>query len=89
MGDSPVQLAMLELTRTLTEDGIPHAVAGAMALNEHGYMRATIDVDVLITVTDSTVSNNCISGADTSRSFRQQRCPGRSKRREHRLLDRR
>ena len=49
MGDAPVQLAMVELSRELKEAGIPHAIVGAMALNEYGYQRVTSDVDVLLT----------------------------------------
>ncbi len=49
MGDAPVQLAMVELSRELKEAGIPHAIVGAMALNEYGYQRVTSDVGVLLT----------------------------------------
>lgn len=49
MGEAPVQLAMVELSRELKEAGIPHAIVGAMALNEYGYQRVTSDVDVLLT----------------------------------------
>jgi hypothetical protein len=49
MGHSEVQLAMRQLGQLLEELGIPHAIIGAMALNEYGYVRATTDVDVLIT----------------------------------------
>jgi hypothetical protein len=49
MGHSEVQLAMRQLGQVLEELGIPHAIFGAMALNEYGYVRATTHVDVLIT----------------------------------------
>lgn len=48
MGEASVQQAMLELTKALRDDGIPHAIVGAMALNEYGYQRVTVDVDVLL-----------------------------------------
>lgn len=48
-GTAPVQLALRKITKVLDEAHIPYAVAGAMALNEHGHRRATIDVDILIT----------------------------------------
>ena len=41
--------AALALARRLDAAGIPYAVAGAMALNAHGYERVTSDVDVLMT----------------------------------------
>lgn len=49
MGTDPVHEAMYKLARTLDEMGVPYAIAGAMALNEYGYRRATVDVDVLLT----------------------------------------
>ncbi len=49
MGEAPVQLAMRRLAARLDELGIPYALVGAMALNEYGYKRVTVDVDVLMT----------------------------------------
>jgi hypothetical protein len=49
MGTDAVHHAMAKLTQTLDELGVPYAVVGAMALNEYGYRRATVDVDVLLT----------------------------------------
>ena len=49
MGDADVQQARFKLARLLDEAGIPYAVVGAMALNEYGYRRVTVDVDVLLT----------------------------------------
>lgn len=49
MGDADVQHALLKLARLLDEARIPYAVLGAMALNEYGYQRVTVDVDVLLT----------------------------------------
>ena len=49
MGDADVQRALERLTRTLAEKDIPYAIIGAMALNEWGYRRVTVDVDVLLT----------------------------------------
>ncbi len=47
-GEAAVQRAMKRLCRLLDERGIPYAVIGAMALNEWGYRRVTVDVDVLL-----------------------------------------
>ena len=49
MGEADVQRALEKLTRCLEEQGIPYAIVGALALGEHGYRRATVDVDVLVT----------------------------------------
>jgi len=49
MGEADVQHALLKLARLLDEAHIPYAVLGAMALNEYGYRRVTIDIDVLLT----------------------------------------
>jgi len=49
MGESEVQKALQKVCAALDADGIPYAVAGAMALNAHGYRRVTTDVDLLLT----------------------------------------
>jgi hypothetical protein len=49
MGRSPVHQAAEAIARILTEEGVDFAIAGALALNEHGVLRATEDVDILIT----------------------------------------
>lgn len=49
MGDADVQRAARKLARVLEEAGIPYAIVGALALNEAGYRRVTVDVDVLLT----------------------------------------
>jgi len=49
MGVADVQKAMRKLVAAFDELGIPYAIVGAMALNEYGYRRVTVDVDVLLT----------------------------------------
>jgi hypothetical protein len=49
MGEADVHQALERLARVLDEKGIPYAVIGAMALNEWGYRRVTVDIDVLLT----------------------------------------
>jgi hypothetical protein len=49
VGEADVQRALERLARLLDEKGIPYAVIGAMALNEWGYRRVTVDVDILVT----------------------------------------
>ncbi len=49
MGEADVQKALEKLVQLLDAHGIPYAIVGAMALNEFGYQRTTVDVDVLLT----------------------------------------
>lgn len=49
MGTADVHRAMRKLVAALDELGIPYALVGAMALNEYGYRRVTVDVGVLLT----------------------------------------
>jgi hypothetical protein len=49
MGDDPVHVTLRKIASRLDELGVPYAVAGAMALNAHGFRRATLDVDMLVT----------------------------------------
>lgn len=49
MGKAKVQEALAKVTRLLEEDGIPYALIGALALNDYGYERVTVDVDLLLT----------------------------------------
>jgi hypothetical protein len=49
MGASDVHVALDRVARKLDELGIPYAICGGLAVNAHGHMRATIDVDVLLT----------------------------------------
>jgi hypothetical protein len=49
MGEAPPQKAMRKIAAVLEEEKIPYAVAGALALNQHGYQRLTVDLDLLMT----------------------------------------
>jgi hypothetical protein len=49
MGEADVHRALERLAGILEEKGIPYAVIGALALNEWGYRRVTVGVDVLLT----------------------------------------
>lgn len=49
MGEAEVHKALERLVGILDSLGISYAVVGAMALNEFGYQRTTVDVDVLLT----------------------------------------
>ncbi len=49
MSKSPVHQAADEIARHLEEAGIDYAIAGALALGVHGFVRATEDVDIIVT----------------------------------------
>jgi hypothetical protein len=48
MGQGDVQVALERFARALDEMDIPYAIVGALALNEWGYRRATVDINVLL-----------------------------------------
>jgi hypothetical protein len=49
MRESDVHRTLDKVTRLLDAEGIAYALIGALALNEHGYQRTTVDVDLLLT----------------------------------------
>lgn len=49
MADSPLQKAARDIAGRLSNLGIDYAIAGALCLGAHGVVRATEDVDVLLT----------------------------------------
>lgn len=52
MGDSPIHRTALALAKRLEDLGIDYAIAGALCLGAHGVVRATEDVDVLLSRED-------------------------------------
>ena len=48
MGEGGVRKAATAIAERLAQAGIDYAIAGAIALGDHGFMRLTVDVDVLI-----------------------------------------
>ncbi len=48
MGEGGVHRAAAAIAGRLAEAGIDYAIAGAIALGEHGFKRLTVDVDILI-----------------------------------------
>jgi hypothetical protein len=49
MNKSPVHAAAEEIARLLEESGVDYAIAGAVCLAVHGFVRATEDVDIVVT----------------------------------------
>lgn len=48
-GRGAVHQTLRSLVERLDAEGIPYAILGGMALNLHGFIRETVDVDVLMT----------------------------------------
>jgi len=49
VGQSEAQLALRKLVDILERDNLPYAIIGALALNEYGHRRVTVDVDLVMT----------------------------------------
>jgi len=49
MEDDPVHHTLRKVASELETLGIPYAIAGGMALGAHRFVRATVDVDILVT----------------------------------------
>lgn len=49
MAEAKVHHALRKLVQILDGAVIPYAIAGAMALNQYGYQRVTVGIDVLLT----------------------------------------
>lgn len=52
VGQSEAQLAAEKLVAILERDNLPYAIIGALALNQYGHRRVTIDVDLVMTEAD-------------------------------------
>jgi hypothetical protein len=61
-GQDKVHQALHRITEKLRELDIPYAVAGGMALNAHGYKRATVDVDILVTLEGLRAIHSALDG---------------------------
>lgn len=48
MGEADVQRAAQKIVAILEAENIPYAMIGALALNEYGYRRVTVDVDLVM-----------------------------------------
>jgi hypothetical protein len=48
MGEAEAQKAVRKLVGILEAEGVPYAVIGALALNEYGHRRVTVDVDLIM-----------------------------------------
>jgi hypothetical protein len=48
MGEAEAQKAVRKLVDILERENVPYAVIGALALNEYGHRRVTVDVDLVM-----------------------------------------
>ena len=60
---------MRRLAQRLETEGIPYAVIGGMALAAHGYVRMTLDVDILLTPEGLTRFRDKLVGRDYVADF--------------------
>ena len=49
VGTSKVHVALDHVARALEQAGVEFAIGGGLALGEHGYVRVTVDVELLVT----------------------------------------
>jgi len=68
-GKGKVQEALRRITKRLDELGIPYAVAGGMALFQHGYRRFTEDVDLVVTTQGLQQIHQALEGLGYMRLF--------------------
>jgi hypothetical protein len=52
VGEAEAQKALKKLVGILEREGVPYAVIGALALNEYGHRRVTVDVDLILRAED-------------------------------------
>jgi hypothetical protein len=62
MGTDPVHATLESIAKRLDGMGIPYAVVGAIALGAHGHVRATTDVDILVTLSASQMIREKLDG---------------------------
>jgi hypothetical protein len=68
-GTSKVQIALRRIAERLNELGVPYAVAGGMALFQHGYRRFTDDIDILVTREGLEKIHEALDGLEYVRPF--------------------
>jgi hypothetical protein len=61
-GKDSVFKTLRKIAGRLESIGVPYAVAGAMALNAHGFRRLTVDVDILVTREDLKAIHDNLEG---------------------------
>lgn len=60
--ENEVHKSLRQLSNKLDELHIPYVLAGAMALNYHGYKRFTVDIDIIVNKADLTRLHQSLEG---------------------------
>jgi hypothetical protein len=69
MGSDEVHATLRKIAGKLNELGVPYAVAGGMAVNAHGLIRTTADVDILVTSDGLKQIHDALEGLGYVRPF--------------------
>jgi hypothetical protein len=69
MQDDPVHRTLTRIAAKLDELGVPYAIAGAMALAAHRFIRATVDVDILVGSAALETVHESLDGLGYTRPF--------------------
>ena len=72
MRDDPVHQTLRNIAAALDELGVAYAVAGGMALGAHRFVRATVDVDILVTAEGLAAASPEAGRPEIRCSFRRQ-----------------
>lgn len=62
MKEGPVHESLRKIASKLRQLNIPYAIAGGMALSAHGFVRATVDVDILVTAEGLKAAHAALEG---------------------------
>jgi hypothetical protein len=71
--DDPVHRTLRKISAKLDELGIAYAVAGGMALGAHRYIRATVDVDIVVSPEGLQAVHEKLEGLGYVRPFKNSR----------------
>ena len=75
MEDDPVHHTLRKIAAKLEGLGIAYAIAGGMALGAHHFVRATVDVDILVDAEGlKTIHENLASGCERNAIERFAQC---------------
>ena len=66
LGNENLWDAALSSHQALTDKGVPHAVAGGVAVCLHGYQRNTVDLDILVRAEDSQLIKDTLEASGWS-----------------------
>ena len=63
-GSTHIETTLTKAVRVLALFDIPHFVCGGFAVQEHGYPRFTVDVDIIVPDVQLAREKVCLSGFD-------------------------